>query len=80
MSEINTSRRDLARGLALLGLAGAAGPALAQPAGAGAAEAAVKAAYDKFKGLNEGKNADYMPALAKVSSNYFVIALVTPQG
>jgi glutaminase len=82
----NASRRDLARGLAALGLglAGSAGlaaaPAFAQPGGAAAADAAVKAAYDKFKGLNEGKNADYIPALAKVPSNYFGIALATPQG
>ncbi len=42
----------------------------AQAQGSGAAAAAVKAAYDKYKGLEEGKNADYIPALAKVPSNY----------
>jgi glutaminase len=40
----------------------------------------VNAAYDKFKDLHEGKNADYIPALAKVDSNLFGIALVTPDG
>src|SRR4029079_19204366 len=54
-------------------------PAFAQPAG-GNIDAAVKAAYEQFKGLNEGKNADYIPALAKVPSNYFGIALATPAG
>src|SRR5215467_3270981 len=43
-------------------------------------KAALSAAYGKFKGLNEGKNADYIPALAKVPSNLFGIALITPDG
>ena len=34
----------------------------------------------KYKDLKEGKNADYIPALAKVDSNLFGIALVTPDG
>lgn len=42
--------------------------------------AALKAAYDKYKDLKEGKNADYIPALAKVDSNVFGIALVTTDG
>jgi glutaminase len=77
-----TSRRDLARGVAALGLIGAASAASAQPgrAAPGAVDAAVKAAHDKYLGLNEGKNADYIPALAKVPSNYFGIAVVTPDG
>src|SRR5512134_221052 len=41
---------------------------------------AVDAAYAKFKGLQEGKNADYIPALAKVDPNLFGIAVVTPDG
>jgi glutaminase len=40
----------------------------------------VDQAYAKFKNLNEGKNADYIPALAKVDPNLFGIALVTPDG
>lgn len=43
-------------------------------------QAALDAAYAKYKGLKEGKNADYIPALAKVDSNIFGIALVTPDG
>jgi glutaminase len=41
---------------------------------------AVDAAYGKFKGLQEGKNADYIPALAKVDPNLFGIAVVTADG
>src|SRR5215208_5823849 len=41
---------------------------------------AVNEAYAKFKDLNEGKNADYIPALAKVDPKLFGIALVTPDG
>ena len=40
----------------------------------------VNAAYEKYKNLNEGKNADYIPALAKVNPDLFGIALVTPDG
>jgi glutaminase len=42
--------------------------------------AALKAAYDKYKTLQEGKNADYIPALAKVDPNVYGIALVTTDG
>jgi glutaminase len=42
--------------------------------------AAIKAAYDKYKTLKEGKNADYIPALAKVDPNVYGIALVTTDG
>ena len=41
---------------------------------------ALKAAYDKYQNLNEGKNADYIPALAKVDSKLFGIVLVTTDG
>ena len=40
----------------------------------------VDLAYARFKDLHEGKNADYIPALAKVDPNLFGIALVTPDG
>jgi glutaminase len=43
-------------------------------------QAAVNAAYAKYKDLKEGKNADYIPALAKVDPNLFGIALITPDG
>ena len=49
--------------------------------GAGAtSQAAVNAAYAKYKDLKEGKNADYIPALAKVDPNLFGIAVVTADG
>ncbi len=41
---------------------------------------AVDAAYGKFRTLKEGKNADYIPALAKVDPNLFGIAVVTADG
>ena len=43
-------------------------------------QAAVNAALAKYKDLKEGKNADYIPALAKVNSNIYGIALVTVDG
>jgi glutaminase len=43
-------------------------------------QAALDAAYAKYKGLQEGKNADYIPALAKVDSKIYGIALVTTDG
>ena len=43
-------------------------------------QAAVNAAFNKFKSLHEGKNADYIPALAKVDPNLYGIALVTVDG
>ena len=48
--------------------------------GAADAQKAVDAAYAKYRTLKEGKNADYIPALAKVDSNLFGIALVTADG
>ena len=41
---------------------------------------AVDAAYAKYKDLKEGKNADYIPALAAVDPNLFGIAVVTADG
>ena len=43
-------------------------------------EAALNAAYDQFKNIKEGKNADYIPELAKVDPNIFGIALVMTDG
>ena len=43
-------------------------------------QAALDAAYSKYKDLQEGANADYIPALAKVDSKIYGIALVTPDG
>jgi glutaminase len=57
-------------------------PALAAADSPGKAEidTALSAAHAAYRGLNEGKNADYIPALAKVPSNLFGIALVTVDG
>jgi glutaminase len=43
-------------------------------------QAAVDAAYSKYDNLQEGKNADYIPALAKVDSKIYGIALITTDG
>jgi glutaminase len=64
--------------VALVGLSLTAPAAFAQtPA---EIQAALDAAYAKYKGLQEGKNADYIPALAKVDPNIYGIALVTTDG
>ncbi len=57
--------------------------ALATPSSAQSAaeiQQAIDAAYGKFRALKEGKNADYIPALAKVDPNLFGIALITTDG
>ena len=46
----------------------------------GNVQGAVDAAYAKFKDLKEGKNADYIPALAKVDPALFGIAVITADG
>jgi glutaminase len=43
-------------------------------------EALVKAAYQRYKGLDEGKVADYIPALAKVPRELFGISIVGVDG
>jgi len=43
-------------------------------------QAAVDNAFKQFQNLKEGKNADYIPALAKVDPNLFGIVLVTVDG
>ena len=56
---------------------------VASPASAQTAteiNAALNAALAKYKDLKEGANADYIPALAKVDSNIYGIALVTTDG
>ena len=42
--------------------------------------AAVNEAYNKYKDVKEGANADYIPALAEVNPNIFGIAVVTVDG
>ena len=43
-------------------------------------EAVMSEAYEKFKNDPGGKNADYIPYLAKVDSKLFGIAIVTVDG
>jgi glutaminase len=43
-------------------------------------KAALKKAYNDYKNIKEGKNADYIPALAKVDSKVYGIALITTDG
>ena len=58
-------------------LVGVSGGTLAQ---SGDPQKAVETAYQQFRNLKEGKNADYIPALAKVDPNLFGIVLVTVDG
>ena len=46
----------------------------------GGIEGAVNDAYNKYKDLKEGKNADYIPELAKVPSEQFAIVVIAPDG
>jgi glutaminase len=62
-----------------LALVGSAGAQVATPAPSAIAKA-LQAAHARFKELKEGKNADYIPALAKVPSRLFGIALVSTDG
>ncbi|HEU0052760.1 MAG TPA: glutaminase A [Longimicrobium sp.] len=57
-----------------------AGTAAAQRPTPTEIQAAVDAAYQRYRGLQEGKNADYIPALAQVNPQLFGIALVTSDG
>jgi glutaminase len=54
--------------------------ALRLAAQVGDPQAAVDAAFNKYKALKEGKNADYIPALAKVDPNLFGVVLITTDG
>jgi glutaminase len=73
------TRRKMMRlaGLALVGTVLAAPLAAQSPA---EIQSAVDAAYAKYKDLQEGANADYIPALAAVDPNLFGIAVVTADG
>jgi glutaminase len=76
MKTITRSFVSVAVAATLVSLAGA--PVRAQ-SGANV-QKAVEAAYAKYRTLKEGKNADYIPALAKVDPDLFGIAVVTPDG
>ena len=68
-------------GTCVLGLyAAALAPRAIQAQSPTDVQKAVDAAYGKYKDLKEGKNADYIPALAAVDPNLFGIAVVTADG
>ncbi len=84
MQSTNSVRRQCLKrvGFAILSLA-LAGAVLAPATSAqtpAEIQAALDAAHAKYKNLKEGANADYIPALAKVDSKIFGIALVTTDG
>jgi glutaminase len=75
-----TSLRIIAASLAVVILAAAPIAASAKDKAPDPYQTAVDAAYAKYKDTHEGKNADYIPALAKVDPNLFGIAVVTADG
>ena len=74
------ARRSVALVALTLTALTAAAQAHAQRSATNDIQRALDAAYTKYKNLNEGKNADYIPALAKVDPNLYGLALVTPDG
>ncbi len=72
--------RSFAVRACLLGLGALAMPTASSAQSPAEIQQAVDSAYAKFQNLKEGKNADYIPALAKVDPNLFGIALVTADG
>jgi glutaminase len=72
--------RTVSIGICALALSALAAPPRLAAQATGDIQKAVDAAYAKFRNLKEGKNADYIPALAKVDPNLFGIALVTSDG
>lgn len=70
--------RTIAPLLALVALVAAGGARAATPAPP--FQAAIDAAWERYRGLDEGKNADYIPALAQVDPKLFGVALVTVDG
>lgn len=82
MENFKFNRRSMMGGVGMGAAALAfSGPAIAAQAGSKPdVIAAVNAAYGKFRGVTDGKNADYIPALAKVNPNFFGIAAVARDG
>lgn len=75
---MDVRKRILAVAAALSLAAGLAPAAFAQTPDE--IQKALNAAYEKYKDIQEGKNADYIPALAKVDPKIYGIALVTTDG
>jgi glutaminase len=63
-----------------LGAASSARAKGAAPPSVEKIKAAVDGAYSRVRKVTEGKNADYIPALAKVNPNFFGIAVMTVDG
>jgi glutaminase len=76
---ITRTRTKIATVLALAAALALAAPQLIAQSPA-QIDPALNAAYEKYKDIKEGKNADYIPALAKVDSKIYGIALVTTDG
>jgi len=76
MMPITRSVKVVAIALAMAGVT----PTLVAAQDAARIERALSDAYAKYRNLAEGKNADYIPALAKVDPQLFGIALVTADG
>ena len=79
MSGRKTMREGLSLFAAALLVVGLVAPA-AQAQTPAEIQAALDAAHAKYKDLQEGKNADYIPALAKVDPKIYGLALVTADG
>jgi glutaminase len=80
MKSVRLARQGRGWFVGVAAIAAIAGGSLAARQAASDPQAAVNAAYKQFQNLKEGKNADYIPALAKVDPNLFGIALVTVDG
>src|SRR5262245_32147138 len=79
MASKTTLARSRVRLVSVAAIAIAAGLAVTAQ-GPSDPQTAVNNAYNQFRTLKEGKNADYIPALAKVDPNLFGIVLVTVDG
>jgi glutaminase len=77
LQTVRDGRRLLGAGLVGLGLVAAP---LAWAQTPVEIQGALDAAYAKYQTLQEGKNADYIPALARVDAKIYGIALVTTEG
>jgi glutaminase len=73
-------KKAIAGGVLILAVIGASIATGHPGANATQMQQILKTAYDRYRGLQEGSNADYIPALAKVDPKLFGIALVTVNG
>lgn len=83
MKSLPGARKRLAAAMAVLAAALLTLPDTARPAAAADADPirdALVEAHRRFREVDEGKNADYIPALAEVPSGLFGISLVTTDG